>query len=111
MRILFRTQKLRKLCNSFAALRKKYGQHCAEIIRRRLDDLDAAAALEDMRELPGRCHELTANRKGQLALDLAGPYRLTFEPANEPVPLKPDGGLDWSEVTAVRILHVEDYHG
>ena len=38
-------------------------------------------------------------------------YRLLFEPAHDPLPRKPDGGLDWAGVTAIRILGVEDYHG
>ncbi|WP_229548556.1 hypothetical protein [Nostoc sp. CHAB 5836] len=51
------------------------------------------------------------NRAGQLSLDLDGPYRLIFEPADQPIPLKPDGGLDWDKVTAVEILGVENTHG
>jgi len=36
---------------------------------------------------------------------------MVFEVANDPLPLKPDGGLDWNHVTAVRVLKlVEDYH-
>jgi hypothetical protein len=64
-----------------------------------------------MRRLPGRCHELTGDRSGQLSLDLDGPYRLIFVPANEPVPLKADGGLDRTRVTAIEIIGVEDTHG
>ncbi len=33
-----------------------------------------------------------------------------YDPANEPISTKPDGGIDWTEVTAVRILGVEDTH-
>ena len=67
--------------------------------------------LEVMRGLPGRCHELTGNRAGQLALDVSRNYRLIFEPADASVERKPDVGLDWTKVNAVRILGVEDYHG
>lgn len=38
------------------------------------------------------------------------PYRLIFESADEPIPTKSDGGIDWTKVTAVRILGVEDTH-
>jgi len=31
---------------------------------------------------------------------------LFFEPANDPVPRKPDGGLDRTQVTVIRILEV-----
>lgn len=65
-----------------------------------------------MRQLPGaRCHELTANLKGKLAVDLDHPYRLLFEPAHNPVPCKHDGGLDWTKVTAITVLEILNYHG
>ena len=83
----------------------------AKVIARRLDDLRAARSLEDMRNLAGRCHELAGNRAGQLSLDLRGPYRLLFAPAHDPAPTKTDGGLDWTRVTAVEIIAVEDTHG
>jgi len=55
-------------------------------------------------------HELKSDRRGQLAVDVSKNERLVFEPADDPPPTKPDGGLDWSQVTAVRILEVVDYH-
>ena len=75
-----------------------------------LDDLRAAPSLDSLRGLPGGLHELKGNRAGQLALDLKGGDRLIIEPAHEPPPTKPDGGLDWKQVTAVRVVEVVDYH-
>lgn len=60
--------------------------------------------------LPGGCHELTGDKKGQLSLDLDGPYRLIFEPAHNPLPVKEDGGLDWAGVVTVRIFGVANTH-
>ncbi|MDJ0597443.1 MAG: killer suppression protein [Crocosphaera sp.] len=110
MNIVFENAKLEKQCNNQQLLIKKQGKDRAKRIRRRLDDLHAASTLEDMRNLPGRCHELTHNRSCQLSLDLDHPYRLIFEPANNPVPKKPDGGLDWTQVTAIKIIGVENTH-
>lgn len=77
-----------------------------------MDELLAASNLEEMRSLPqARCHELRGDRDGQLSLDLDHPYRLIIQPANDPIPLKPDGGLDWAQVTAVLIVEVADTHG
>ena len=76
-------------------------------IRRRLDDLQPAHTLDSMRTLPGRCHELKGNRANQISLDLVHPQRLIFEPANEPIPRKPDGGIDWTQVTAIQVLCIE----
>ena len=63
-----------------------------------------------MKTLPGRCHELTGDRKGQLAVDVTKNVRLVFEPADEPTPTREGGGLDWEGVKSVRILEVVDYH-
>lgn len=82
------------------------------MIRRRMDDLRAAETLVDFRTLPqARCHELKGDRHGQLSLQLKHPYRLIITPAHDPIPRKDDGGLDWTQVTAVLILEVVDYHG
>jgi plasmid maintenance system killer protein len=108
--ILFATRQLEKLCNSMRNMVKELGEQRAKILQRRLDQLRAAENLEAMRFLPGRCHELTGDLKGCLSLDLDGPYRLLFEPMEEPAPLKADGGLDWCRVIAIRILEVEDTH-
>jgi plasmid maintenance system killer protein len=110
--ILFQDRKLEKACNNQSLLIRKYGPVCAKLLRRRLDEFRAADNLEVLRSLPQvRCHELKGNREGTLAVDLDHPYRLIFEPANNPIPRKSDGGLDWTKVTAIRVLTVEDYHG
>ena len=111
MLILFADKSLEKACNNKAVLKKKYGTNQAVKILNRLADIQAAHNLDIMRSLPGRCHELTGNMKGYLALDLVQPYRLIFEPSNSPIPLKKDGGLDWTKVTEIKIIKIENYHG
>jgi proteic killer suppression protein len=96
--------------NEAKRLVRQHNAQRAKLIRRRLDDLRAAPCLEVMRHLPGRCHELKGNRAWQLSLDLDGPYRLLFRPVHEPVPIKPDGGLDWTQVTAVILVGVVNTH-
>ncbi len=112
MDILYKSQKLRKTCNSIKDLTKTYGPDQAKVIRRRQDQLRAATCLADIRNLPGHWHELTGDRAGTLAVNLRGLTRMIFEVADEPVPLLDDGGLDWKSVTSIRILEVGvDYHG
>lgn len=110
MDIAFKSRKLEKTFNSDRDLQKEFGRSCAKKIRARFDDLFAAATLEVMRSLPGRCHELKGDRKGQLSLDLEHPLRLLFEPTGDGVQKKEDGGLDWTSVRAIEILGVEDTH-
>ena len=111
MDIVFRTRKLRKQCTGTKEMVKAFGPRQARRLRQRLDDLRAADCLEVMRVLPGRCHELKADRELQLSIDLEHPHRLVFEPAHEEVPRKEDGGLDWRLVTAIRVLEITDTHG
>lgn len=110
MDILFCNGKLEKECCDSKLRRKRYGDERARRLGRRLDDLRAAPNLAVMRTLAGRCHALSADLKGQIAIDLDGPYRLIFEPAHDPPPMDGNGSLDWSRVTAIRILGIGDYH-
>ena len=91
---------------------QEIGSRRAALIRRRLDELRAATSLQEIGYLPqARCHELKGNLAGTLSVDLEHPYRLLFRPAHEPIPIKTSGGLDWTMVTAILILRVEDTHG
>jgi len=96
--------------NNTKRLVRLHGAQRAKLIRRRLDDLRAAANLQVMRALSGRCHELKGDRAGQISLDLDGPYRLLLRPAHDPLPNKPDSGLDWEQVTAIVVIGVLDTH-
>jgi plasmid maintenance system killer protein len=110
MDLSFANRKLQKECEWTSALTRAHGKAGARKLMARLADLAAAASLEEMRQLPGRCHELSGDRKGQLAIDLTGGKRLVFEPAADPPPQKEDGGLDWEAVDAIRIIEIIDYH-
>ena len=110
MKIHFSSEKQEKILNSSKELTKKRGPENAKKVRRRMDDLQAAVQLEAMRYLPGDTHELHGDSAGTLAIDLHKGWRMIFEPAEDPPPRKPDGGLDWSQITEIRILELEDYH-
>jgi plasmid maintenance system killer protein len=108
--IQFKTEKLAKECNTAKLLLRVHGEARAKLIRRRLDALRAAVVLEDLRSTPGRLHELKGDRKEQLSMDLDGPYRLLFAANHNPVPTRPGGGMDWTRISAVTIIGVEDTH-
>ena len=114
MDISFKNKKLEKEFNEGAQLNKVHGNKRAQKIRMRMAALRAAESLMDFwppKSGPSRCHELTqGKRKGQLSVDLDHPYRLIFTPAHDPVPVREDGGLDWSCVTAIKIQGVEGTH-
>ena len=110
MDIQFSCNKDNDLFCNFKNLRRKHGEVRAKLIRRRLDELHAANSLQDMQRI-GRCHELSGDKKDILSIDLDGPYRLLFKPADDPIPRKQDGGMDWSGVQTIMIVGVEDTHG
>jgi plasmid maintenance system killer protein len=108
--IFFQNGKLARVFNSDSELKQKYGER-AKFLRSRIYEMRDVGNLEELRSLPhARCHELKGDREGTLAVDAGHPYRLIFEPANDPIPRKIDGGLDWRNVTAIKLLGVENYH-
>ena len=102
---------MRDRCISQKEAQRACGPKNAKQLAKRLDDLKAAANLFVMYRLPGKCHSLSKDRAGQDAVHLDGGYRLIFEPANDPLPRNADGAVDPSQVTAIRIVSIEDYHG
>jgi proteic killer suppression protein len=108
--VLFADAKLRAALSGQRELVRRWGKEGAKKITLRLQQLIAAPTLEHMRALPGRCHELTGDRSGDLAIDVHQPFRLIFRPTDEPPPVKPDGGLDWTAVESVTVTEIVDYH-
>jgi proteic killer suppression protein len=90
---------------------KAFGMPIAKRISQRLREFEAAENLEVLRFFPAaNCHELKGQNAGQLSVDISANYRLIIQPADDPPPLKEDGGLDWSAVTEILILDIVDYH-
>ena len=110
MQIYFKTKKLQKQCSENREMVKEFGQKMSGKLQQRLMEINAADSLKDMSYLPpARCHELE-NRGGVFSVDLEYPNRLLFIPANEPVPLKGDGGIDHQYVTEIKVIAIEDTH-
>ena len=110
MEISYANIRILKICTDEKVARKELGNEGAKILKNRLEQMHEVENLEKLRFVPGDWHELAGDRKGQLACSLRGLDRLVFTPANDPRPTKPDGGLDWSQVTAVMNLEIVDYH-
>ena len=50
------------------------------------------------------------NRKGQWACDLDQPYRLIFEPHENPIPTNEHAQYIWLEIKGVEIVEIVNYH-
>lgn len=100
MEIIFATNKARRICEKAAGK-----------LKRRLDDIIDADNMEILLVLPGNCHPLKENRKGQWAIDAGHPKRLIFTLLPDDLPVNEDGRIDLKNVTSIKIIEVEDYHG
>lgn len=111
MDISFRDKKLEKIASNLNKCRKELGKTRADLFLLRLQALCRAETLEDVRYVPGSFHELTGNRKGQWACNLDHPYRLVFEPHEDPIPTDGSGKYVWVEIKGVEIIEIVNYHG
>jgi len=111
MKINFENKKLETICNNERLLVKEYGKKNGKKIKRRLDDLSAANNLEEVRNLPGNCHELIGSRKGQLSVHLEEPLCLIFRPNHPTETITSNGSLNWKTVTNITIIEIINYHG
>ncbi|MGD9739874.1 MAG: type II toxin-antitoxin system RelE/ParE family toxin [Bauldia sp.] len=109
MKIGYASGRLQRSLQEEASAKKAYGV-LARRIRMRMQVLELAENLDDVpRVPPTRCHELTGDLAGHLAVDLNGNDRLVFKPVGE-IPRKEDGGLDWRGVKEIEIVAIGDYH-
>lgn len=110
MEITFKSRKLEKQLTNPKEMVKSFGK-LARKVNQRLKEFTDADNLAVMKTIQAsRCHELSGNHTGELAVDVSGNYRLIFEPNHNPVPTNDDGGLSWEKVTKIKIITIEDYH-
>lgn len=112
MNVVFRTKKLAKICSDRGSMTRTFGEPMARRLAARLQELEAASVLEDVRLLPqARAHELKGDRDEQISLDLVHPMRLIISIGDVPVPRRVDGGLDWNHSTTAIVEEIVDTHG
>jgi len=105
MDVEFNQSQDKKLCENHKKLVRKYGNSRAELVIKRVNELEAAENLHDISLLPqARFHSLSGNYKECFAVDLKHPYRLILRPLNGDV-------ADLRTVTKISIRKVcTDYH-
>lgn len=108
MDIYYKSKQIEKMCNQAQEAVKKLGPDMAKKLRQRMTELKAADILADISHLPpARLHELDGGRNGELAVDLTQPFRLVFKPCD----FRKGMLIDKTQVTAITILEVTNYHG
>lgn len=83
---------------------KKFGGVIAEFLRRRLDDIDAASSLNDLRLLPGKITLVSKIDPVLFEIQLGSAAFLLVAP--DPKVSKITESFDWSSIKSVQILGV-----
>ena len=111
MNVSFRDKDLERCSQDDRFCVKKLGAKRAKLFMSRLIQLDTAECLEDVKKFSGHFHELVGTRKGQWTCDLDQPYRLIFEPHEDPIPTDGNGKYLWIEIKGVEVVEIINYHG
>lgn len=111
MNVTTQDKKLKSYVSDYAKAVKELGKRRADLLQKRLAQLDSVDTLEELRFAPGHFHELIEDRKGEWACDLDQPYRLIFTPHEKPIPTDVNGKYIWIEIKAVEIIEITNYHG
>lgn len=107
--VRYASNHIRKLVEDESFRKRKLGQNIKKFVFR-IAQLSSAPHFESLRGIPGRFHELSADRKGQWACDLVGKDRLVFRPCVDAVTLDDNGQYIWAEIHCVEVLEIVDYH-
>lgn len=105
MELAFDSKALRTVCESETVAKRKLGTKVAETLKHRLGDLRAATSINDV--IVGQPRLLDAANE-QMVLDLGEGYRMIFCPNHPKKPVSETGTLDWTKVSRVRILRVDN---
>lgn len=77
MEVRFRTNKLRKCYENYQAGCREWGLEVTKKYIQRIDLLQEASNMDEIRSLPGLdCHPLKGRREGQYGITLHGRWRL-----------------------------------
>jgi hypothetical protein len=109
LELAFANKALRNLCESSAKANRELGVGTADKLRRRVADLRAAISVSDL--LLGAPKEVDCDGRAQIAVDLNERFQITFCANHNTVPKLESGKIDWSKVSRVKILTVEEKNG
>lgn len=105
MRILFADTRLQRAMESRVTVDARFGPADGALVRQRLGELVAADSLAIAATVSTLDVARFDSHAGEFTVRVRAGLRLRFEPADGPVG---DGGIDLSQVTAIRILAIEE---
>lgn len=106
MLILFADEQIRGQAISLKLMMQKYGDRKAKRMRQRLDELDAANNLEDVRTLPAlRCQQVN-NQPTFITICTIRPAGMLFKV--EDLTCFDGNALNWRSVTTLKIISLDE---
>ena len=109
LELAFLNKSLRDLCESQLKAERRLGIGIAASLRARLADLWDADTLSDIEAGPPRILDDTP--PGRVAIPLGEQTSLVFTANHVAVPRTESGGVDWTGVTRIKIIHIGEPDG
>ena len=109
MELAFATRFIREICENESTATREFGKEVTGKLKRRLADLRAATAVEDL--VVGHPREIDARGFGRFAIDLCEGYYIVFAANHADIPMVESGGVNWSKVSRVKILKIANENG
>jgi hypothetical protein len=104
LELAFATKALRTLCENEAAATHELGTERANGLKRRLADLRAA---ENAGELVAGRPRQASDSNNRLKIDISDTSCLVLSSNHATIPRLDSGGVDWPNVTRVKVLRIE----
>jgi hypothetical protein len=101
LELAFATKALRDICESRTTAKEKLGLKVADALQRRLSDFQS---IDTFDELPFTKPKKNSNN---VAFDLPDGWRLVVTGGHGENPTLPDGKIDWTKVTRLKIVRIE----
>jgi plasmid maintenance system killer protein len=108
LELAFETKSIRTICESHLRAKDEFGDRVADVLKRRLADLDAATSVKDLVASPP--YSVDGANCGHMAIDLCDEYLMVFCPNHRKNPTTASGELDWGRVTRIKIIRVGRDH-
>lgn len=109
MQLAFETKQIRTVCEDEVQAKVELGETVAKMLKHRLADLRAATSVKDL--VAGKPRLLPKPEANNMAIDLGDEWQLVFMPNHVSNPMTQENNLDWSRVTRIKILRIEEGHG
>ncbi|GDY11030.1 hypothetical protein LBMAG52_45180 [Planctomycetia bacterium] len=111
MLIGYASTKLEKVCTKRKETLKALSQESAEVLPRRLEDLEAFNNLGQIpiRQTPLHFHPLREDRSGEYVIKLKGGDGIVFRPTGD-FETSEDGAPILASVTKIEVVLVGNYH-